>query len=296
MESKKDLILKAAMNLFTEKGYRDTSIQEIAESCGISKGAFYLYFRSKDELLLAIMQHFEEEVQKKLLEIKNQKDLSPRDRLLEQIFFQFNDLAAYQGFFDIQLRESAFPVDDRLEYFLTKCRYDWQKLQEENLLELYGAALRPYLIDAAAILNGLLNEYTTLMLFERIHMDFKKLANFLVTVMDSVAGGLVDRGGEPFLTPEMMPNRQMMEQEATRSALNEVRQVLAGMNELAAKLKLSPGNRREVDATLEVLDGELVKEDPNKLIVQGMLANLRDIDELTEFRTRIALQMKIKLL
>lgn len=47
-----------ALALFAEKGIIDTSVQQITEQCGISKGAFYLVFKSKDELINALVDQF----------------------------------------------------------------------------------------------------------------------------------------------------------------------------------------------------------------------------------------------
>lgn len=46
--------LEAAELLFSEKGFRNTTMQEIAERAGISKGGVYLYFKSKEELYLSV--------------------------------------------------------------------------------------------------------------------------------------------------------------------------------------------------------------------------------------------------
>ncbi len=47
-------ILNAAEELFDEKGFESTTIQEIARKTELSKGTIYLYFKSKDELLLGV--------------------------------------------------------------------------------------------------------------------------------------------------------------------------------------------------------------------------------------------------
>ncbi|HYB76507.1 MAG TPA: helix-turn-helix domain-containing protein, partial [Nitrososphaerales archaeon] len=43
-------ILKAAANVFAERGYHQATMDDVARSIGVSKGAIYLYFRSKEEL------------------------------------------------------------------------------------------------------------------------------------------------------------------------------------------------------------------------------------------------------
>src|SRR3954468_19353811 len=55
---KKQLIMEKALELFAKQGFGATTIQQITEHCGISKGAFYLSFKSKDELILALIDHF----------------------------------------------------------------------------------------------------------------------------------------------------------------------------------------------------------------------------------------------
>ena len=48
-------ILDAARDLFTEKGYHATAIAEITARAGTAAGAFYIYFRSKRQLLIVLM-------------------------------------------------------------------------------------------------------------------------------------------------------------------------------------------------------------------------------------------------
>ena len=47
---KETSLLNAAFKLFTEKGIKNTSIQDIADEAGVGKGTFYLYFKDKFDL------------------------------------------------------------------------------------------------------------------------------------------------------------------------------------------------------------------------------------------------------
>lgn len=49
-----DQVLRAALDLFSTQGYATTSVQEIVAAAGVTKGAMYHYFSSKDDLLFAI--------------------------------------------------------------------------------------------------------------------------------------------------------------------------------------------------------------------------------------------------
>ena len=58
--------------LFEKQGLRKTSVDELTEAVGISKGAFYLFYESKEELFLDILEQLEQEIQTKILEFSIQ--------------------------------------------------------------------------------------------------------------------------------------------------------------------------------------------------------------------------------
>src|SRR6185312_10070198 len=53
-------ILKAALLLFLEKGYKNVSYQDLVKKTGLSKGAIYHYFDSKETLLMSVFELFSE--------------------------------------------------------------------------------------------------------------------------------------------------------------------------------------------------------------------------------------------
>ena len=60
----KGKIINAAWDLFYEQGYENTTIEEIIEKSGTSKGSFYHYFEGKDALLGSLSYVFDEEYEK----------------------------------------------------------------------------------------------------------------------------------------------------------------------------------------------------------------------------------------
>lgn len=58
---RRDEILECAMRLFTERGYDATSINHIIGRAGVSKGAFYHHFQSKDDLMEALARRYAED-------------------------------------------------------------------------------------------------------------------------------------------------------------------------------------------------------------------------------------------
>ena len=79
-------IVNAAWKLFYEQGYEDTTVEEIIELSGTSKGSFYHYFDGKDALLSTLSTLFDEKYEE-LMEI-----LDPEMPAMEQLLFLNSEL------------------------------------------------------------------------------------------------------------------------------------------------------------------------------------------------------------
>ena len=76
----KGKIVSAAWQLFYQQGYNDTTIDEIVELSGTSRGSFYHYFDGKDALLSSLSYLFDEKYEE-LMETMDES-LSPIDKLV----------------------------------------------------------------------------------------------------------------------------------------------------------------------------------------------------------------------
>jgi AcrR family transcriptional regulator len=55
-EARPEELLDAALTVFGERGFRATTLEEVAKAAGVSKGTVYLYFASKDDLFRAMVE------------------------------------------------------------------------------------------------------------------------------------------------------------------------------------------------------------------------------------------------
>jgi TetR/AcrR family transcriptional repressor of nem operon len=62
MSNTKEHILNVSFSLFLQKCFKEVTMQEIVEKTGMSKGAFYHYFESKEQLFLEVINHFVSEL------------------------------------------------------------------------------------------------------------------------------------------------------------------------------------------------------------------------------------------
>src|ERR1044072_1399790 len=53
---KRDAILRAAIDTFAERGYFNAQVADVARAAGVAAGTVYLYFKSKDDLLVSIFE------------------------------------------------------------------------------------------------------------------------------------------------------------------------------------------------------------------------------------------------
>ena len=88
-QERESLILQAAEEVLAEKGYHETSMDEIAAQVGVSKGTVYLHFPSKEDLMVAIfardMQKFSQAVDDAIA-----RELTVRAKLEAILYFLYN--------------------------------------------------------------------------------------------------------------------------------------------------------------------------------------------------------------
>src|SRR5512145_3494808 len=64
---KRERILRAAIKIFSHKGFFNAKVSEIARAAGVADGTIYLYFKNKDDLLISL---FEEKMGEIVVDIR----------------------------------------------------------------------------------------------------------------------------------------------------------------------------------------------------------------------------------
>jgi len=90
-QEREQLILQAAEELLVEKGYHETSIDEIAARVGVSKGTIYLHFQSKDELILALFER-NQQLFKQAIETQLAAENDPRTTLQSLLTYLYSGM------------------------------------------------------------------------------------------------------------------------------------------------------------------------------------------------------------
>jgi AcrR family transcriptional regulator len=97
MSKKRDQLVEAALELFSREGFHATGIDKILGAAGVAKMTLYKHFRSKEELILAVLRLRDERWRNRFMLGVERRAKEPEDRLLA-MFDQLGEWFADEGF------------------------------------------------------------------------------------------------------------------------------------------------------------------------------------------------------
>jgi TetR/AcrR family fatty acid metabolism transcriptional regulator len=159
---KRDAILRAAIDVFADRGFFNAQVADVARVAGVAAGTVYLYFRSKDDLLVSI---FERTMREALAEVRSSvgDTRDPRERLRRFARLHLARLGRDRNLaivFQVELRQST----KFMERFSSTLLRDYLGLIRDAIADgqretLFRTDLKPTV--AAKMLFGVLDEMAT---------------------------------------------------------------------------------------------------------------------------------------
>lgn len=271
---KKQQIMEAAVKRFAEKGYHDTSIQEIVDSLGIAKGSLYMHFKSKDELLVSICRHYTDRIAAAAAEIVNDAQLAPREKLTGLVLLVQEQFIRYGDFFKLLLRERV-DLNEQIRPTIFALSELVLRGYQTCIAAHYGDEAEAYTYDAAVLFDAMIGGYFRYMLLGRKKLDFGELADFLVARLDEMMRGMLASKPQPLLGEANFARFEDDGQLFGGGKRRDVFDELAETGEWIARLALPAEQREELETALHALVAEFRKPEPRKVIVKGLLALLR---------------------
>ncbi len=277
MHEKKKRIIEESLKLFSTKGFHATSIQEIAKKSEVSKGAFYLYFESKDELLLAIFDYYTTMVMGKL-EYLQELDIDPVERFEKQIEILLQIFRDHKEYLMIHIRDNVQLGDEMNDLIvkLNKQGYEWISM---NLTAMYGEKIEPYLVDASIQSDGLLQGYFKWMVLHDLDFDAEDLAIFIVKRINGAIMSMINEQSSPIFNPSQLkfPANFCETKENKYATTSEL------LNKINTKLQekeLNKEEHKQIKEALKVLEEESKKDNPTEIIVNSMLTHIEAVVDI----------------
>ncbi len=250
--------MEKALELFAKQGFEATSVQQITDQCGISKGAFYLSFKSKDELIIALIDQFMEQIFANIDHlVRNKKDTE--NLLFEYYYVSFQSFKEHSHFANILMKEYTQSLNEKL---ILKMHY-YDKLGNTVILlmidRIYGEKAEHIKYDLLYSIKGFMRMYSELFLYQLVPLDIDLLCQSLVEKTDLLAHGMT----LPFLKKELMES--------------------SGQGEITKEqlISLLEEKVKEMEDSIEKESLLLLQEQVNKrtyspAIINGLLLNVRN--------------------
>lgn len=259
---KKQLIMEKAIELFAKQGFEATSVQQITEHCGISKGAFYLSFKSKDELIIEIIDHF-------MIQFTSEIDYIVRnakegENLLYKFYYAiFDSFQKHSDFGKILIKEQSRSFN---EDFIVKMRY-YDRLMDKTILlmveRLYEEdEVKEIKYDLVFCIKGFMSMYSQLFLFYDVPLDLDLLSTSLVEKTNLLANNATI----PFISKGLI---QVFEEPALEDLTKE--QILLLMNQEIEEMEESVEKE-----SLVLLKQQLHETTFGRAIIKGLVENIRN--------------------
>ncbi|WP_449621230.1 TetR/AcrR family transcriptional regulator [Robertmurraya sp. Marseille-Q9965] len=282
MKDRKQKVIKMAHQLFIEKGFQATSIQDILDYSGIAKGTFYNYFSSKNELLIALIKSLYQQMETERDELLIGKDPTDIEVFIKQLELQleFNRTNNLYTLFE----EVMILNDNELKQFIRKSHLRVLRWAYGRFLSIFGEEKKPYLLDCAITFFGILNHnYKYNFVAEKspstLYRVVRYSVNRLVKIVDEVA-----ESGEQLLRPELLDSWAPEGSNHKKAFQQELHNII-----LPLKKSLEHNSdARKYGELLDFIYDELVDEkEPRHFLVESALTSLKKeeiISKTDEFK------------
>lgn len=265
MNPKKHQIINAAYTLFINKGYNASSIQDILNEAGVSKGTFYNYFTSKAECLIAIMESIGSEIRQKRMAAAVGKSVEDSEVLAEQLSLRIR-LNREKNLF--ALYESIFYSKDEILKNFAKVTYmaelDWIATR---IIDVFGKEAEPYALENAAIAHGSIQQLTNVWkLASSEELPTDELSAFVIRRLNTAIANQL-ASGDRFLPELEMP----VESPTKVLSVEELSRKLDAIT----KLLDEDENSKQLVA---FLSDELAAAEPRKALIESVLTTLAHAD------------------
>ncbi len=132
-------ILSAAISLFANKGFEETSISDIVNGSNLARGTFYNYFSSKEEIWDKFMENFISEINLTLIE--ERKQAADIDEFLYNTFYSYLQFFSDPLFLDLIIRNQ--PIFRKSLFSSNSLKSLYLQLEKDLIDSQYLTGLSP---------------------------------------------------------------------------------------------------------------------------------------------------------
>lgn len=177
-EKRKEEILQKSIEVFVRDGYKDVTIQKIADYCGITRTTLYIYFKNKHEIFMSCIKRVTKKIEKKLIQLLKENEFTCEETLKQMMALIVNVCEENSHLFSVittylqQIQKVGSDPNKRVMHYVIKLRHiltqvlikgmennEFRKLDIKSTNELFFSLIEG-VIFRMVILNQHVDETT----------------------------------------------------------------------------------------------------------------------------------------
>jgi AcrR family transcriptional regulator len=265
----KQKIMESAMRYFSEKGYAATSIQEIADDCGIAKGSLYKFFQSKEDLLIELHHEQQKSLYDEIDRIRADRALSLREAFIRETEYHF-EFFMQNKFIMREIKEMS-STSGKIAPCLHRLRSNILSYSKDGLLVYLGKDIKPNVWDMVAVYTGIMREYMILLVFENKPLHVSDVAVFIVDRMEEMASNIHKKQLKSILQDAMMNEIIELGAECSLSVVEHRTNLLQTLCSTIMEMTATNYRKTELKEAVALLREQFDNEQPKAVMVKSLL-------------------------
>ena len=190
-KNSKDKIIESAFSLFSSKGYDATSTQDIIDLSGLSRGAMYHHFKSKEDILRCITEEFTSHLKDSLEELTADTTLTAKEKMTLFMTHSINDNTHKQMVDSYWSEKIPFALLEQVRNINNVISPNVGKILEQGVENHEFSCEYPY--ELAEVLVFSIDIILNPTLFKRSYAEVCSRLDFLLHLLDKLEIPIIDR-------------------------------------------------------------------------------------------------------
>jgi AcrR family transcriptional regulator len=273
MSVMKQKILDSAMRFFLEKGYISTSIQNIADDCGVAKGSVYNFFNSKEDLFIEVLKLQQRRLAEQIQNIREDQMLSLREVFIRETECQI-DFFMKNSFIMQEMKKLTMP-EGKIKPYIFRLRGNLLNDNKESLMRVFGENINANIWDLVVIYNGIIREFIFLVIFQKKSLITRDIAVFVVQCVEDMATNIQANKRAPLLRDSDMSEylQCTLKGEQVPDSIR-IADLIHTLMSTIKELSISNSEKTELQEATVLIQEELECEHPKLVLVRALLAFL----------------------
>ncbi|WEK53204.1 MAG: TetR/AcrR family transcriptional regulator [Candidatus Cohnella colombiensis] len=273
-------ILESATRYFSMNGYAATSIQDIADDCGIAKGSLYKFFQSKEDLFIAFHDSQQNALYSEIESIRANDTISLKEAFILETACHFK-FFLNNKFIMHDIKELG-PSKGQIAPYFYRLRANHLMYSKDGLLRFLGGEIEPNIWDLVMMYSGTMREYIFLIVFENKPLIVSDVAAYIVDRIEEMASCIIQKKTEPILQSVVMNDYLQCELEGRTISFAACRtNLLENLLSTIKELPITNFRKAELSDAVIILQEELAKESPKSVLVRALLEFVGQQHELS---------------